>query len=160
MKQGGILNVALCYRYPRGAVLGTDPATPVIPEGVMLTGEPGSRAPHLWLDRAGTRTSTLDLYERSLVLLSAEGGSCDWHAAAAEVAAGLSVPLDAYRIGDGPGADLVPEDGADWARAHGVTADGAVLVRPDGFVAWRCAGPSAAPGKELREAVAAVLARN
>ncbi len=28
----------------------------------------------------------------------------------------------------------------DWASAYGVTSDGAVLVRPDAFVAWRSAG--------------------
>ncbi|GAA4945336.1 hypothetical protein GCM10023238_09460 [Streptomyces heliomycini] len=160
MKGGGILNVALCYRYPRGAVLGSDPAAPVIPDGVMLTGEPGSRAPHVWLDRSGTRISTLDLYERSCVLLSAADGACDWHTAAAKVAKDLSVPLDAYRVGDGPDADLTPEDGADWARAHGITADGAVLVRPDGFVAWRSEGPAPDPAAVLREAVATVLARD
>ncbi|GGP97835.1 putative polyketide hydroxylase [Streptomyces griseomycini] len=160
MKPGGILNVALCYRYPRGAVLGTDPGTPVIPDGVMLTGEPGSRAPHLWLDRAGTRVSTLDLYERSCVLLSSANGVCDWHGAAAKVASDLAVPLDAYRVGDGPDAELTPEDGADWARAHGVTADGAVLVRPDGFVAWRSEGAVPDPVTVLREAVATILARN
>ncbi|MFF8100378.1 FAD-dependent oxidoreductase [Streptomyces sp. NPDC016640] len=158
MKAGGILNVALCYRYPRGAVLGTDPAAPIIPEGVMLTGEPGSRAPHLWLDRAGTRISTLDLYERSLVLLSSESGV--WHEAAAGVAAQLSVPLDAYRIGDGPRADLTPEDGADWALAHGVGPGGAVLVRPDGFVAWRSDAPPADPAETLRDAITTVLARD
>ncbi|OSP42143.1 MULTISPECIES: FAD-dependent monooxygenase [unclassified Streptomyces] len=160
MKPGGILNVALCYRYPRGAVLGADPATPVIPDGVMLTGEPGSRAPHVWLDRSGTRISTLDLYERSCVLLSSADGACDWHTAAAKVAKDLSVPLDAYRVGDGRGAELIPEDGADWARAHGITEDGAVLVRPDGFVAWRSEGPVQDPAAVLREAVTTVLARN
>ncbi|MGA5316930.1 FAD-dependent oxidoreductase [Streptomyces pseudogriseolus] len=156
-RKGGILNVALAYRYPRGAVLGTDPATPVVPDGVVLNGEPGSRAPHLWLSRAGTRVSTLDLYEKSLVLLSAENGP--WQAAASEVAAQLSVPLDAYRIGDGPHADLTPEADTDWAGAHGITEDGAVLIRPDGFVAWRHAARPADPAKALREAVETILSR-
>ncbi|MFH8448154.1 FAD-dependent oxidoreductase [Streptomyces fungicidicus] len=156
-RKGGILNVALAYRYPRGAVLGADPATPVVPEGVALNGEPGSRAPHLWLTRAGERISTLDLYERSLVLLSSDTGA--WHAAATEATAGGPVPLDSHRIGTGPGADLIPAPGADWAAAHGVTPDGAVLVRPDGFVAWRHEGPAADPAKTLREAVTAILSR-
>lgn len=43
--QRGILNVALGYRYPQGAVVGADPAVPVVPEGLDLTGGPGSRAP-------------------------------------------------------------------------------------------------------------------
>ncbi|MEH0421643.1 FAD-dependent oxidoreductase [Streptomyces sp. B21-083] len=158
-KKGGILNVALGYRYPRGAVLGADPTVPVVPEGVRLTGEPGSRAPHLWLNRAGTRISTLDLYENSLVLLSSAGAAAGWHEAATEVARRLSLPLDSYRIGSGPDAELSPASDLDWADAHGVGTDGAVLVRPDGFVAWRSEGPSAAPEAVLREALSALLDR-
>lgn len=118
---------------------------PVVPDGLRLTGEPGSRAPHMWLSRAGTRVSTLDLYERSLVLLSSEDGACDRHTAATHVAQQLSVPLDSYRIGAGPAADLTPVSETDWAEVHGATPDGAVLVRPDGFVAWRSEGASADP---------------
>ncbi|AVH55154.1 MULTISPECIES: FAD-dependent oxidoreductase [Streptomyces] len=155
----GILNVALGYRYPQGAVLGADPAMPVVPESLRMTGEPGSRAPHMWLNRAGTRISTLDLYERSMVLLSSAGGACGWHAAATSVARQLSMPLDSYRIGIGADAELSPASDLDWAEVHGVTADGAVLVRPDGFVAWRSEGPSANPEAALREALVAILDR-
>jgi putative polyketide hydroxylase len=159
-KKGGILNVALGYRYPRGAVLGADPATPVVPEGMRLTGEPGSRAPHMWLNRAATRVSTLDLYERSLVLLSSGDGDGAWHNAATAVAQRMAVPLDSYRIGRGPDAELSPVGDVDWAETHGVAPGGAVLVRPDGFVAWRSEGPSADPGKELRDALMGVLDRD
>ncbi|MGW4977785.1 FAD-dependent oxidoreductase [Streptomyces mirabilis] len=155
-KKGGILNVALAYRYPRGAVLGADQSVPIVPDGLRLTGEPGSRAPHMWLHRAGTRVSTLDLYERSMVLLTS---SDKWHSAAKDVAQRLSVPLDAYRIGSGADAELSPASDTDWAEVHGVTEDGAVLVRPDGFVAWRSEGPSANPETALREALTAILDR-
>ncbi|MEV5868754.1 FAD-dependent monooxygenase [Streptomyces tendae] len=158
--QRGILNVALGYRYPRGAVVGADPATPVVPEGLDLTGAPGSRAPHLWLRRGEERLSTLDLYEDSLVLLSDAAQPTGWHEAAAEVAAEMRVPLKPYRVGGTPGADLVPDDEeTDWARAHGVTRGGAVLVRPDGFVAWRSPGPAPDPAAMLRQVVGSVLAR-
>ncbi|MFF9860880.1 FAD-dependent oxidoreductase [Streptomyces tendae] len=158
--QRGILNVALGYRYPRGAVVGADPATPVVPEGLDLTGAPGSRAPHLWVRRGEERLSTLDLYEDSLVLLSDAAQPTGWHEAAAEVAAEMRVPLKAYRVGGTPGADLVPDDEeTDWARAHGVTRGGAVLVRPDGFVAWRSPGPAPDPASMLRQVVGSVLAR-
>ncbi|MFB6627008.1 FAD-dependent oxidoreductase [Streptomyces sp. NPDC056374] len=159
-KRGGILNEVIGYRYPQGAVLGIDRTAPVVADALRLTGEPGSRAPHVWLNRAGTRISTLDLYERSLVLLSSEDGAGGWHAAAAHVGQQLSVPLDAYRIGAGPDAELSPASDADWAEAHGVTADGAVLVRPDGFVAWRSEGASADPAAELRQALTAILSRD
>ncbi|MFC7921478.1 FAD-dependent oxidoreductase [Streptomyces cinereoruber] len=156
-RKGGILNVVLGYRYPRGAVLGADEEAPVVPDGLRLGGEPGTRSPHLWLERAGERISSLDLYERSPVLLSTAGGTGAWHTAAARAAARLSVPLDSYRIGAGPDADLVPEAGADWAELHGVTEGGAVLVRPDGFVAWRSEGPVEDPETELRTVLATLL---
>ncbi|MXM64233.1 monooxygenase [Streptomyces sp. HUCO-GS316] len=159
-KKGGILNVVLGYRYPRGAVLGGDPAAPVVPDGMRLAGEPGSRAPHMWLQRDGARLSTLDLYERSMVLLSSGDGAGDWHAAAEGIAEQLSVPLDSYRIGAGADCELRAEGETDWAQVHGITADGAVLVRPDGFVAWRSEGASADPGTTLRAALASLLDRS
>ncbi|MFE0924228.1 FAD-dependent oxidoreductase [Streptomyces mutabilis] len=159
--QRGILNVALGYRYPQGAVVGADPATPVVPEGLDLTGAPGSRAPHLWLRPSGgdARVSTLDLYEDSLVLLSDAAQPTGWHEAATLLAADLRVPLKSYRVGGTPEADLVQEDDdTDWARAHGVTRGGAVLIRPDGFVAWRSPGPAPHPESMLRQVVRTVLA--
>ncbi|MFE5397155.1 FAD-dependent oxidoreductase [Streptomyces sp. NPDC056568] len=158
--QRGILNVALGYRYPQGAVVGADPATPVVPEGLDLTGAPGSRAPHLWLHRAGdgARVSTLDLYEDSLVLLSDAAQPTGWHEAATRLASELRVPLKSYRVGGTQEADLTPDaEDTDWARAHGVTRGGAVLVRPDGFVAWRSPGPAPDPESMLRQVVRTVL---
>ncbi|MFI1561738.1 FAD-dependent oxidoreductase [Streptomyces sp. NPDC020490] len=156
--QRGLLNVALGYRYPRGAVVGADPATPVVPERLELTGEPGSRAPHLWMAHRGRRISTLDLYERSLVLLSDADVPNGWHEAALRLAGRLSVPLASYQVGTGPDAELVPEDGAGWTERHGTAAGGAVLVRPDGFVAWRSAGPAADAEAALREVLTTLLA--
>ncbi|MET7604673.1 FAD-dependent monooxygenase [Streptomyces avermitilis] len=155
-RQGGVLKVALGYRYPRGAVIGADPAGPVVPEQMDMAGEPGSRAPHMWLLRSGARTSTLDLYERSFVLLSGAAEDA-WHRAATSVAERLAVSLDSYRIGKDPHAELVPENGTDWAELHGTTPRGAVLVRPDGYVAWRSPGPVAEPEAMLYEIMASLL---
>ncbi|MEU6880489.1 FAD-dependent monooxygenase [Streptomyces sp. NPDC046712] len=158
-RRNGILNVALGYRYPQGAVQGADPAQPVVPDKLSLVGEPGSRAPHMWLNRAGTRVSTLDLYERHFVLLSSAGTTGSWHTAASHVAERLAVPIDSYRIGEGAHAELTPNGDADWAELHGVTPDGAVLVRPDGFVAWRSEGSSDDPETALRKVLTAILGR-
>ena len=158
--QRGILNVALGYRYPQGAVVGADPAAAVVPENLDLSGEPGSRAPHLWVRREEERVSTLDLYERTPVLLSDAGDPSGWHRAAVRLAQRIPVPLTSYRVGNGTGADLVTDGDADWAQAHGVTRGGAVLVRPDGFVAWRSAGPVADAETVLHEVLAKALARD
>ncbi|MGW7406991.1 FAD-dependent oxidoreductase [Streptomyces sp. NPDC054833] len=157
-KKGGILPVVLGYRYPKGAVIDADPAQSVVPEGMDLAGQPGSRAPHMWLHRGGERISTIDLYERSLVLLTDAPDDAGWHAAARRVADRDGVRLDAYRIGPGPDADLTYDsDTDDWARVHGTTADGAVLVRPDGFVAWRAPGAVPDPEAALRKVLATLL---
>ncbi|MGW1542734.1 FAD-dependent oxidoreductase [Streptomyces sp. NPDC002309] len=159
-KRGGILNIVLAYRYPEGAVVGADPTEPVVPEGMRMTADPGSRAPHMWLRRAGERVSTLDLYERSMVLLCDAGSPAGqaWHAAARRIAEADGVRLDAYRIGAGADAELALDaQDDDWAQTHGTSADGAVLVRPDGFVAWRAATSAADPEAELRQVLATVL---
>ncbi|MFJ1707880.1 FAD-dependent oxidoreductase [Kitasatospora sp. NPDC088346] len=159
-RQKNVLAVALGYRYPVGAVVGTDPQAPPVPDGFAATGEPGSRAPHLWVRRAGVRISTLDLFEDSMVLLTGPDGEA-WRAAAQRLARQHGVPLAAYRIGDGPEHELAPEPGPGWAEAYGTGADGAVLVRPDGFVAWRATGApaagSAAAEPVLAQALRAVL---
>ncbi|MFB0633087.1 FAD-dependent oxidoreductase [Streptomyces sp. AB3(2024)] len=153
----GVLTTAMGYCYPEGAVLGGDPSRPVIPETMRLRGDVGTRAPHMWLTRAGERISALDLYERSFVLLSGPG--TPWREAAREVARQTGVRLDAYAIGSGADADLVQPDGVDWAELHGLPADGAVLVRPDGFVAWRSEGAVADPRAVLTDALTRLLRR-
>ncbi|MGR4879977.1 FAD-dependent oxidoreductase [Streptomyces sp. LARHCF249] len=157
-RPGGVLTVAMGYRYTVGAVLGADPEQPVVPERMRLSGEPGTRAPHMWLHGSGGRQSTVDLYERSFVLLSSEG--TPWRAAARSVARLLGVSLDAYAIGTSPEADLAPEEGADWAEVHGTTKTGAVLVRPDGFVAWRSPEAVVDPESVLHEVLSLLLYRS
>ena len=156
--QKGILNVALGYRYPQGAVVGADPAVPVVPERLDLSGEPGSRAPHLWVRRGDERLSTLDLYERSVVLLSDAAEPNEWHEAAVRLADQLSLPLRSYRVGTGAQADLVPEDDADWAERHGTGPGAAVLVRPDGFVVGRSQGREADAEAVLHQVLRTALA--
>jgi putative polyketide hydroxylase len=130
----------------------------VVPDALSLTGEPGSRAPHLWLRRGDDRVSTLDLYERTLVLLSDATEASGWHEAATRLAHEMRVPLTPYRVGKSPDAELLPEDDdTDWAKSHGVTRGGAVLVRPDGFVAWRAPGPAPDPAAMLRQVLTSVL---
>ncbi|MEN3537610.1 FAD-dependent monooxygenase [Microbispora sp. ZYX-F-249] len=110
------------------------------------SGRPGLRAPHVWLERAGTRLSTLDLFTGAFTLLTGPDGG-EWAAAAAREA-GLAV----HRIGAGL---RDPEDR--FLAAYGITATGATLVRPDGFVAWRARELPAGPGRRLRDALTRLL---
>jgi putative polyketide hydroxylase len=136
--------VTLGYQYRSSAVLGAGGDPRPLPP-VALTGQPGSRAPHLPVTLDHRRISTLDLYGRGLVLLAGvEGAGWVW------AVAGLQVPVDAYRFG----ADLAPAEGA---AAHGIGADGALLVRPDGFVAWRSTNTPADPAAELTRILQTIL---
>ncbi|MFE2157890.1 FAD-dependent oxidoreductase [Streptomyces lydicus] len=158
-RQRGVLTVALGYCYPQGAVVGADPELPVVPDQLRLTGEPGTRAPHMWLRAGGERRSTLDLYEKSFVLLAGSDGDM-WRTAVKGAVQRFDVRLDCYLIGTEPDDDLAPEDGTDWAEKHGTTSEGAVLVRPDGFVAWRAEGRVADPEAALREVFEVLLCRS
>ena len=91
------------------------------------------------------------------MLLSDTRGGAGWHEAAERVADRLPVRLVSCRVGDAPDAELRPEEGADWARAHGTTPDGAVLVRPDGFVAWRSRGAAEDPQETLAKVLGSLL---
>jgi putative polyketide hydroxylase len=64
-------------------------------------------------------------------LLTGNDGT-PWCEAVAVVAAFLGIALAAYRIG--LDADLLDLEHG-WQARMGVSSDGAVLVRPDGFVA-------------------------
>jgi len=132
------------YRYGQGA-----PVPP--PE---LNAEPGTRAPHYPIQRAGQEVSTLDLYGRSLVLLAADAGQ-DWVEAAKKLANRNNLPIDAYRAGE----DIADPAGR-FAAAHGLNPGGAVLVRPDGFVAWRSPNAAEDADTELSAALGALLARS
>jgi 2-polyprenyl-6-methoxyphenol hydroxylase-like FAD-dependent oxidoreductase len=114
---------------------------------------PGSRAPHLWLERDGRRRSILDLFGRDFVLLAASDGAawCD----AAPAAAVPGVRLAAYCVG---GAEVaVPGDS--FTEAYDVSRTGAVLVRPDGFVTWRARTAPRRPADSLGAALRAALMR-
>jgi putative polyketide hydroxylase len=156
-RQPVTLAMVLGYRYRSSAVAGAPRDGQVVPPEFAPTAEPGSRAPHMWLARSGARLSTLDLYEQAPVLLSGPDGGA-WHAAGLRAAA-HGLPLACYRVGHGPDYDLTPQDGSDWAQVHGTGSGGAVLVRPDGFVAWRAPGSDTDPERAVADVLDTVLSR-
>jgi 2-polyprenyl-6-methoxyphenol hydroxylase-like FAD-dependent oxidoreductase len=118
------------------------------------TARPGHRAPHVALERRGEALSTLDLFGCRLVLLAGEAGQV-W-CAAGRRRAEMGVPIEAYRIG---GADADVTSRGDWREAYGIEEGGAVLVRPDGHVAWRRRGSSTDPESDLGQALRRILGR-
>ena len=144
------------YSYASSAVVddGSEPA-PSDVGSYRPVARPGSRAPHVWLRRDGVEVSTIDLFDDTFALLSA---SPAWAAAGRAVAAGERAALASLLVGPGDDADL-QDPGGGWARAYGVGASGAVLVRPDGHVAWRTTEGSDDPEAAIAGAMATVLHR-
>jgi 2-polyprenyl-6-methoxyphenol hydroxylase-like FAD-dependent oxidoreductase len=117
---------------------------------------PGTRAPHVVVRRAGAPISMLDLFTRNFCVVAADDGGI-WCDAAHEAAADLGLALDTYRLSrDG---DLTDPEQC-FAAAYGLSASGAVIVRPDGFVAWRANDAVAASKAAMTGVLSSLLCRN
>jgi putative polyketide hydroxylase len=141
------------YRYPDGAVVPeSDEDGERFEDPVNPTGRPGSHAPHVWFTKAGERLPSLDLFGRGFVLLTE---SAAWAEVAADVAERLGVPLRAEVV-NAPGGPA-----GEWLDKYGIGADGASLVRPDRFIAWRTTASSgpATDAKDLEAALRTALSR-
>jgi putative polyketide hydroxylase len=126
------------YRYRSPAIISehelTSPSDQIdLLEREDLTGEPGTRVPHIWLERKSQRISTLDLFDGRFVLLT--GSENDfWFEKVIQIAKSMDVPLVTYRIGSNY---ELRDPLNEWAGRMGVSSNGAILIRPDAFVAWR-----------------------
>jgi 2,4-dichlorophenol 6-monooxygenase len=149
--------VDLNQRYP------ADSSAAIVPDGTPDPGfardpelyhqpssRPGARLPHAWIT-SGTRTlSTLDTIGRGRFTLLTGIGGQEW------VRAAEAQEVDIATVVIGPGQQYEDPYG-DWARLREMPDAGALLVRPDGFVAFRhaCAGPDA--GELLADALRRIL---
>ncbi len=129
------IGLDLGYGYERGARLAEGDGSPPEEHAVSTyvpTTRPGHRLPHVWLDANRRSRSTHDLVDyRWSTLIAGDRVGGDVAALSASAGEGdlQFVSLDAA------GVPLA------WrAAAHGsleIERDGALLVRPDGHVAWR-----------------------
>ncbi|HVQ16235.1 MAG TPA: FAD-dependent monooxygenase, partial [Vicinamibacterales bacterium] len=142
-------SVIFGYRYPHGAFVAEGAAGKGLFEDPRQpTGRPGSRAPHVVVEHAGERVSTIDLFANQWVLAYGPKGRL-WPELLNRSKASL-LGVDAR--GFDPAGDLRDVDGRAVA-AYGIDDDGALLIRPDGFVAWRRRNAS---GEALRDLDAAL----
>jgi 2,4-dichlorophenol 6-monooxygenase len=135
------LGLDLGFAYSKGAVIAESSRKPEATKPVvdyLPTTWPGARLPHLWVRRGPERLALFDLFdgERFLLLVHPPGRK-SWGDAVVALQKEMAFLITCLSIGPEGTADLVDEQNV-WPRLSEVEETGAVLVRPDGHVAWRC----------------------
>lgn len=106
------------------AVISATDELPAAASPAQWAGQPGTRAPHVAIERRGQAMSTLDLFGRGYVMLTADPA---WRSVAD------ALPIELVMVGE----DAMFPDAEAFPTHFGVGPTGASLVRPDGIVAWR-----------------------
>ncbi|GAB2991426.1 FAD-dependent monooxygenase [Amycolatopsis acidiphila] len=111
---------------------------------------PGAKLPHAWLvNEHGGRMSTLDLVGKGRFTLVTGVAGGAWRQAADDAGIGF------VRIGSAGARDAY----GDWGRLSGIDEDGCLLVRPDGYIAWRSPKLARGQADALAQAISRVLHR-
>ena len=143
------------YRYEKGALVPDGSAAPARDPMAGIyhpITRPGARLPHAVLERDGVRVGTHKLVRPGGFTLFCSRAA--WRSAAIEAATKASVRIDVVVIG--ARAEYRDVEGT-WARLWQVNAAGAVLVRPDGHVAWRSRDMPLRPADTLVDALSRAL---
>ncbi|CAI7579134.1 unnamed protein product [Penicillium pancosmium] len=111
--------------------VGTDEGVPRAMKPDEWNGQPGTLSPHLWVFKGGERVPLLDLLDHKGWTLVSE--SAVWRDVAASVATGSPISLQSLQFGH----DVQLAQQQEFQDAFGVSSNGAILIRPDGYIAWR-----------------------
>jgi putative polyketide hydroxylase len=149
LEHGSAMGQEIGYCYYDSPVVVKDGREEHVTTAIDYTphGTPGARAPHFWTEKNGKRISSINLFMDRFILMAASGGAA-WKEAL--TGAGLAADVDFHTIGEG---GLKAED-FDFCEAYGVDADGAVLIRPDGHIAFRAKAYDADATDQLKNAFA------
>jgi 2-polyprenyl-6-methoxyphenol hydroxylase-like FAD-dependent oxidoreductase len=149
------LNIEMGYVYRSSAVIPEDANDARVHENPRESkGRPGTRAPHVWLERGGRQISTLDLLGKNFALLGGAESNA-WCECGKQASKKLRIELDVHRVG----ADGLTDPTSGFLSAFGIDPTGTVLVRPDGFVAWRAKTGEGASAEEMESALSTILSR-
>jgi 2,4-dichlorophenol 6-monooxygenase len=153
------INTELGFAYESAAVI-DDHSAPHVPLDPVRIYEPrtkpGHPLPHAFVERQGQRLPISNLVQSGrFVLLAGENGH-RWAEAAEALSAETGIPITTGTVG------VIDCDYIDvrtaWTRSREITSDGAVLVRPDRYIAFRSIGAADDPLTVLRRALSTVLA--
>jgi 2,4-dichlorophenol 6-monooxygenase len=152
-------DIELGYHYELGALMSDGTPTPErdpLGQTYVPTTRPGHRLPHAWVERDGQQVSTLDLVKPGSFVLITGRTDSGWAEAAEAVARSSGVPIEVVEISD---QASVRDTDRNWRHLRGVSADGAILVRPDQHVGWRAIGKAEKPEAVLAAAFGKILQR-
>ncbi|RSL96378.1 hypothetical protein CEP52_011490 [Fusarium oligoseptatum] len=154
-------DLELGYRYEHGLTLSDcspPPETDPLGQRYTPTTRPGHRLPHVWLKSQGRTLSTHDLVGRKgkLCLITDEYGR-DWISAVETLKGSLDIDSVQIEVDNGTTSSGYKDIDGSWQSVCGIENGGAILTRPDNFVVWRSIKPSGQSGKELVDAVWAIL---
>ena len=138
------VSMELGQLYRSDAILGADSDLPDARCPDQWNGQPGTRAPHLWVMKGEEKISTLDLFQAGWLLLTEDKR---WDNAAQNTRKEVKIPLNCLTLGD----EVKAVDLRAFRTLFGIGATGATLIRPDGFIAWRSADVVSNPEQLLTE---------
>jgi len=132
-------------RLPRSAPAENDPVT------YRATTTPGHHLPHFWIGEEGSRErSTTDLIRPDRFLLLTDTAAPQWARWASSLDGPLAAAIEVEKVS---AAQTSPDHESTWGRLREVGDTGAILIRPDGIVAWRWMNQPRDGAAELRHAL-------
>lgn len=143
------------YAYTSTAIAGSEAGLNKFQKAKSLTGDPGTRFPHFWIRREKQELSTLDLLGKRFILFT--GRYRDrWNFLIEKINTQLNTEIVIHSFD----TDLkLTHPKGSLHTELGITESGAVLVRPDGFVAWRAENDNANSLAEFEIQVPKLLSR-
>ena len=154
------LGLDLGFTYEHGAFIAEPTPKPQPSDPVAdyrPTTWPSARLPHFWAEKSGIRISIHDALARdAFTLLTHTAGNRAWRLALAAIDERFRALVRCVAIGRERNADLFDASNA-WVDLSEVEPNGAVLVRPDGHVAWRARSLPAAPAEQLNSVLIQLL---
>ncbi|CAK9785110.1 hypothetical protein CC85DRAFT_284202 [Cutaneotrichosporon oleaginosum] len=151
-RYGNHLGVEFGVHYKSSAVVSDGTAPPHVDDDYsdyVQSATPGCRAPHLWLGKHRA-LSIVHLWSSGFTIFATTGeAGAAWREAATKATAVHNVPIGVYLVGE-PGIEDVDQH---FHARYDIERTGAVLVRPDGVVAFRA---KRLPGDVIMELTVAI----
>lgn len=119
--------------YRSTGILGREGSQPDAQVPDRWKGQPGTRAPHVWIWHNGKALSTLELFKGDWVVLSEDSA---WEEIVTRTQEKLGMNAQFVHVRQ-------PEQAAvGFGETYGIPPNGCVLIRPDGYIAWRLIEPA------------------